>query len=138
MLGRYPQAVAPNAASAHNIALTYSLENESDPMQSNNKVLDDLAKVANGAVSTLVGMKGEAEALVRQQLERLLTEMNVAQRDEFEVVKAMAQKARMEQEKLEKRVVKLETQLKKAKAGVMVNCSSLPKPKPITLVELES
>ena len=35
-------------------------------MQSNNRVLDDLAKVANGAVSTLVGMKGEAEALVRQ------------------------------------------------------------------------
>ena len=56
-------------------------------MQSNNRVLDDLAKVANGAVSTLVGMKGEAEALVRQQLERLLSEMDVAQRDEFEAVK---------------------------------------------------
>lgn len=84
-------------------------------MQSNNKVLDDLAKVANGAVSTLVGMKGEVEELVRQQLERLLTEMNVAQRDEFEVVKAMAQKARTEQGKLEKRVAELEAQLIKVK-----------------------
>ncbi|MBT3767157.1 MAG: accessory factor UbiK family protein [Rhodospirillaceae bacterium] len=83
-------------------------------MQSNNRVLDDLAKVANGAVSTLVGMKGEAEALVRQQLERLLSEMDVAQRDEFEAVKAMAQKARTEQEKLEKRVAELEAQLAKA------------------------
>ena len=84
-------------------------------MQSNNKVLDDLAKVANGAVSTLVGMKGEVEELVRQQLERLLTEMNVAQRDEFEVVKALAQKARTEQGKLEKRVAELEAQLIKVK-----------------------
>ena len=82
-------------------------------MQSNNRVLDDLAKVANGAVSTLVGMKGEAEALVRQQLERLLSEMDVAQRDEFEAVKAMAQKARTEQEKLDKRVAELEAQLAK-------------------------
>jgi BMFP domain-containing protein YqiC len=82
-------------------------------MQSNNKVLDDLAKVANSAVSTLVGMKGEAETLLRQQLERLLLEMDVAQRDEFEAVKAMAQKARIEQEKLENRVQELEAQLAK-------------------------
>jgi hypothetical protein len=74
-------------------------------------MLDDLAKVANGAVSTLVGIKGEVEALVRQQIDRLLNEMDLVPRDEFDAVKAVAAKARAEQEKLEKRVATLEAAL---------------------------
>lgn len=77
-------------------------------MQTNNRILDDLAKVANGAVSTLVGVKSEVEATIRQQLERLLVDMDLVARDEFEAMKAVAIEARTEQERLEKRLVKLE------------------------------
>ncbi len=80
-------------------------------MQSKNRVLDDLARVANGAVSTLVGVKGEIEAMVRAQVERLLARFDLVERDEFDAVKAMAAKARAEQERLEKRVAALEAKL---------------------------
>ena len=62
-------------------------------MQTSNRILDDLARVANGAVSTLAGVKGEIDALVRQRLERLLADADLVTRDEFEAVKAMAAKA---------------------------------------------
>ena len=82
-------------------------------MQTRNRVLDDLAKVAGGAVSTLAGIKGEVDALIRQQLERLMAQMDAVPRDEFEAVKAVASKARTEQEKLEKRLTRLEARLAK-------------------------
>ncbi len=85
-------------------------------MQTTNRFLDDMAKVANSAVSTLTGIKGEIEAVVRQQMDRLLADMDLVPRDEFDAVKAMAAKARSEQEKLEKRVVKLEAALAKKAA----------------------
>jgi hypothetical protein len=71
-------------------------------------MFDDLAKVANGAASTLAGIKGELEAVVRQQIDRLMSDMDVVPRDEFDAIKAVAAKARAEQEKLEKRVTALE------------------------------
>jgi len=80
-------------------------------MQTSNRVLDDLARVANGAVSTMVGIKGEIEALVRQQIERFLADADMVPRDEFDAVKAMAAKARSEQEALAKRLAKLEAKL---------------------------
>lgn len=80
-------------------------------MQTTNRLLDDLAKVANSAVTTLVGVKDEIEAIVSHRLERFLAEMDVVPRDEFEAIKAVATTARAEQEKLEKRVVELEARL---------------------------
>ena len=85
-------------------------------MQTRNRVLDDLAKVAGGAVSTMAGIKGEVDALVRQQLERLMAQMDAVPRDEFEAVKAVAVKARAEQEKLEKRLARLEARITKGAA----------------------
>ena len=81
-------------------------------MQTSNRILDDLAKVANGAASTFAGMKSEIENMVRQQLQRLLKDADLVSREEFEVVKAVATKARSEQEKLEARLKKLEAQAK--------------------------
>lgn len=80
-------------------------------MQTSNRILDDLARVANGAVSTLTGIKGELEAMIRHQLERILADRDTVPREEFEAVKAMAAKARSQQEKLEKRVAVLEARL---------------------------
>lgn len=80
-------------------------------MQTQNRFFDDLARVAGGALGTLAGIRNELEALMRQQFERLLGDMNLVTRDEFEAVQAMAAKARTEQEALAARVVALEAQL---------------------------
>ncbi len=82
-------------------------------MQTSNRLFDDLAKVANGAVSTLTSMKAEIEAMVRQQIERILVDTDLVARDEFDAVSAVAAEARLQQEKLEVRVAKLEAQLAK-------------------------
>ncbi|MCK4940123.1 MAG: accessory factor UbiK family protein [Rhodospirillaceae bacterium] len=80
-------------------------------MQTSNKFLDDIAKVANGAASAVTGVKGDIEGMARRRLEKLLHEQNLVTRDEFDAVKSMAANARMSQEKLEKRVQELEAQL---------------------------
>ncbi len=80
-------------------------------MQTQNRFFDDLARIAAGAMGTLSGMKGELETRIREQLERVLAGMDLVSRDEFEAVKAMAAKARSEQEDLQKRVATLESQL---------------------------
>jgi len=98
-------------------------------MQTSNRVLDDLAKVAGGAVTTLVGIKGEVETLVRAQLERLVAGMDLVPREEFDAVKAMAAKARTGQEKLERRVAGLEARLGQAKPKAKSKANSRAKPK---------
>jgi BMFP domain-containing protein YqiC len=77
-------------------------------MQSQNRFFDDLARVAAGAVGTLSGVRSEVESRLRDQLERVLSGMDLVTRDEFEAVKAMAAKARAEQEDMAKRVAELE------------------------------
>lgn len=80
-------------------------------MQVDNRLLDDLARVASGAAGALSGVREEIEARLKQQFERILAEMDVVPREEFEAVKAMAARARSEQEALEKRVAALESAL---------------------------
>src|SRR5271163_4867086 len=74
-------------------------------MQSQNRFFDDLARVAAGAMGTLSGVKSEVETRLREQFERVLAGMDLVTRDEFEAVKAMAAKARTEQEDLARRLV---------------------------------
>ena len=85
-------------------------------MQTQNKMFDDLARVANGAVSTVMGMKDEIDALIRQRIERFLADADMVPRDEFDAVKAMAAKARRENEAQAKRLDALEAQLSKKSA----------------------
>jgi len=80
-------------------------------MQTQNRLLDDLARVASGALGVASGMRSEIEARLREQFERILGQMDLVTREEFDAVKAMAAKAREEQEDLEARVVALEAQL---------------------------
>ena len=82
-----------------------------EAMQSQNRILDDLARVAAGAMSTLSGVRSEVESRLREQLERVLAGMDLVSREEFEAVKAMAAKARAEQEDLQKRLAELEARL---------------------------
>jgi len=84
-------------------------------MQTQNRILDDLAKMASGAVSGLSGLRHEIEMRAREQIERILARMDLVKRDEFEAVKAMAAKAREEQEKLAEKLAELEKRLKTPK-----------------------
>ncbi|GBD45129.1 hypothetical protein HRbin40_02631 [bacterium HR40] len=87
-------------------------------MQTQNRLFDDLARVASGALHTLGGLKDEIEMRVRERLERLATEMNLVPREEFEAVRAMAQKAREEQERLAARLADLEAEVDRLRAAV--------------------
>ena len=80
-------------------------------MQTENRLLDDLARMANGALNTLSGLREEIESRVRERVERMLADMDMVPREEFEAIKAMAQKARAEQEDLAARVAALERRI---------------------------
>ena len=80
-------------------------------MQSQNRFFDDLARVASGAVGAISGVRGEIEARVRDQLERVLAGMDLVSREEFEAVKAMVAKAREEQDVLQRQIASLEARL---------------------------
>ncbi|MFO1152884.1 MAG: accessory factor UbiK family protein [Rhodospirillales bacterium] len=88
-------------------------------MQTTNRFFEDLAKVASGAASTLVGVKQEVDALVRQRIERFAADLDLVTREEFEAVKAVATAARTEQERLERRLGDLEARLAAAGDGAV-------------------
>jgi BMFP domain-containing protein YqiC len=77
--------------------------------QTSNRFFDDFAKLMTDAAGAAEGMKQEAQALFKSQSERLLRDMDVVSREDFEAVKAMAQKAREENEALAKRIAALES-----------------------------
>ena len=80
-------------------------------MQSQNRIFDDIAHVAGGALGAISGLKQEMEALIRDRVERFMTNGNFVRRDEFDAVKEMAATARAEQERLTVRVAQLEQTL---------------------------
>ena len=85
-------------------------------MQTDNRFFDDLARVAGGAMGALGGMRTEVESLFQQRLERVVSDLNLVTREEFEVVEAMAIKAREENEALAARLAALETPKKPKKS----------------------
>lgn len=80
-------------------------------MQTRNRLFDDIAKVANSAAGTVMGMKDEVEQMIRTRVENFIGEMSLVSREEFDVTKAMIVKSREEQEKLKTRIYELETKL---------------------------
>ncbi|MCS6855397.1 MAG: accessory factor UbiK family protein [Elioraea sp.] len=71
-------------------------------------VLDDLAGVAGGAVSLLGGLRREMEAMARAAVEAMIRRLDLVTREEFEVVRELAQRAREENERLAARLAALE------------------------------
>jgi len=82
-------------------------------MQSQNRLLDDLARVASGALGVAAGVRGEAEARLREQFERIVQQMDLVRREDHEVVFAMAQEAREAQEALAERLAAIEARLER-------------------------
>jgi len=77
-------------------------------MQTENPFLDGLAKFFTDAAGAANALRNEIDTFVRQRLERLVAEMDFVPREEFEAVKAMATKARTENEALATRITALE------------------------------
>jgi BMFP domain-containing protein YqiC len=77
-------------------------------MQTENKIFDDISRIANGAIGAVAGMGREMEAMVRQRVEKYIGGLDLVSRDEFDAVKAMAEKARAENDALKKRLAVLE------------------------------
>ncbi|MCB2056173.1 MAG: accessory factor UbiK family protein [Geminicoccaceae bacterium] len=80
-------------------------------MQTQNRLFDDLARVASGAFNTLGGLREEIELRVKERVERLAADMDLVSREDFDAVAAMAAKARAEQDRLANRVAELEKKL---------------------------
>jgi len=80
--------------------------------QTSNRIFDEFAKMMTDAAGAAQGLRQEAETVMRAQADRILADMDVVRREEFEAVKAMAEKAREENERLAARIAELE-----AKAG---------------------
>ncbi len=81
-------------------------------MQTRNKILDDISQLMTNAMGVAQGAKGEADNAVKGFVDRWLADRDFVTRDEFEAVRAMAQKARIENEGLKARLDVLEQSVK--------------------------
>jgi BMFP domain-containing protein YqiC len=82
-------------------------------MQSRNKILDDVSQLMTNAMGVAQGAREEAETAVKSIIDRWLADHDFVTREEFDAVKAMAQKAREENENLKARLDAAEKKLKK-------------------------
>ena len=80
--------------------------------QTSNRIFDEMARLMNDAAGVAQGVRKEFDTLFRSQAERILRDLYMVQREEFEAVKEMARLAREENEALKARIAALE-----AKAG---------------------
>ena len=81
-------------------------------MQGGQKIFDDLSKLMTNAVGVAQGAKTEAETAMKSMIDRWMAERNFVSREEFDAVRAMAQKAREENESLAARITALEAKKK--------------------------
>ena len=72
------------------------------------RVLDEVARLFTDTAGAAQGVRREVETLVRGQTERLIGQLDLVQREEFEVVREMAVRARTENEELKRRIAALE------------------------------
>ena len=73
-------------------------------MQTRNKVLDDISQLMSNAMGVAQGAKSEAETAMKSMMDRWLADRDFVTREEFDAVRAMAQKAREENEALKARL----------------------------------
>lgn len=79
--------------------------------QTNNRFLDELARLMTDAAGAAQGMQREFQTMMKAQGEKMLRDMDVVQREEFEAVKEMAAKAREENDRLSARIAALEAEI---------------------------
>jgi hypothetical protein len=89
-----------------------SVEAEEVPMQTRGKLFDDISQLMTNAMGVAQGAKTEAETAMKSLVDRWLADRNLVSRDEFDAVRAMAQKAREENDVLRARIEALEAKRK--------------------------
>ena len=77
-------------------------------MQTRNKIMEDISQLMTNAMGVAQGAREEAETAMKSMMDRWLADRDFVTRDEFEAVRAMAQKAREENEALKARIAALE------------------------------
>jgi len=82
-------------------------------MQTRNKILDDVSQLMTNAMGVAQGAREEAENAMKSMIDRWLADRDFVTREEFDAVRAMAQKAREENAALEARIAALEAKLDK-------------------------
>ena len=82
-------------------------------MQSRSKILDDVSQLMTNAMGVAQGAREEAETAIKSIIDRWLADHDFVTREEFDAVKAMAQKAREENDKLKARLDAIEKKRKK-------------------------
>jgi len=83
--------------------------------QTSNRIFDEMARLMNDAAGVAQGVRREFDTLFRNQAERILRDLDVVQREDFEAVREMARLAREENEALKVRVAALEAKFEKPK-----------------------
>lgn len=78
---------------------------------SSTRFFDELAKMMTNAAGAAQGIRGELDTVFRNQAERVLNDLEVVQREEFDVVRDMAAKARQENDELRSKVAELEEKI---------------------------
>ena len=81
--------------------------------QTSNRFFDEMARLMNDAAGVAQGVRREFDTLFRNQAERILRDLDVVQREEFEAIKEMARLAREENEALKARIAVLEAKVDK-------------------------
>lgn len=79
--------------------------------QTTNRFFDEVARVMNDAAGAAQGVKREMETVIRGQAERILRDLDLVKREEFEAVKDMARLAREENDALKARIEAIEKKL---------------------------
>ena len=80
-------------------------------MQTQNPLFEHMAKAMNEAAGAADGVRREAETVMKSQMQRLLADADLVQREEFEAVLEMARNLREENDELKQRIEKLEEKL---------------------------
>jgi BMFP domain-containing protein YqiC len=79
--------------------------------QTSNRFFDEIGRLMNDAAGAAQGVKREVDTVVRNQAEKILRDLDIVKREEFEAVKDMARLAREENEALKARIATLEAKL---------------------------
>ena len=98
-------------------------------MQTDNRLLDGMARFFTNAAGAAQAFKAEMETMMKARFERLVADLDFVPREEFDAVKAMASKARLENDKLAARVAELEKKLGGASAKPATPAGTRRKPR---------
>ena len=93
------------------VGASFWIKAEASTTQTSNRFLDEMARLMNDAAGVATGVRREFDTVVRNQADRILRDLDVVKREEFEAVKEMARLAREETEALKARVAALEAKL---------------------------